>query len=62
MNLSKYPGPAAAPAFAALVESWSLAMEAENKSARTVVGYTESIDLMALWLLDRGHARRTRPT
>src|SRR4051812_10758670 len=57
VNLDKYPGLAQAPAFAALVSSWTLALEAENKSERTITGYTESIDLLARWLLDRGLAK-----
>jgi integrase/recombinase XerC len=57
VNLEKHPGLAQAPAFAALVESWILTLEAENKSERTIAGYTESIELLTRWLLDRGLAK-----
>jgi integrase/recombinase XerC len=39
------------PRFAALVDSWVLALEAENKSPTTVVNYTGSIDMLVRWLI-----------
>lgn len=47
------------PAFTALIDSWSLTMEAENKSPRTVGNYRETLDLFVRWLLD--HDRKIRP-
>jgi integrase/recombinase XerC len=43
----------------ALIASWELALEAENKSPRTVVNYRESLDLFTRWLVD--HQQPTDP-
>lgn len=43
-----------AAALNALIESWILALEAENKSDRTVDGYTEALALFTRWLVDEG--------
>jgi site-specific recombinase XerD len=40
------------PAFAALVSSWQLALEAENKSDRTRGNYGDSVELFTRWLAD----------
>ncbi len=40
------------PAFTALLDSWCLTLEAENKSPRTVDNYRSSLDLFVRWLLD----------
>lgn len=40
------------PAFTALLDSWTLTLEAENKSPRTVGNYRESLDLFVRWLID----------
>lgn len=45
-----------ANALRALAPSWVLAMEAENKSSKTVTNYGDSLELFARWLDDRGHA------
>lgn len=39
-----------ATALRALIPSWTLALEAENKSDRTVGGYHDSLELFARWL------------
>lgn len=39
-----------ATALRALIPSWTLALEAENKSRRTVGGYADSLELFARWL------------
>lgn len=44
-----------APAFTALISSWTLALEAEAKSDRTVGNYRESLDLFVRWLIDHDH-------
>jgi integrase/recombinase XerC len=44
-------------ALTALIESWELALEAENKSPRTVVNYHDTMTLFTTWLVDAG-----RPT
>lgn len=45
-----------ATALRALIPSWTLALEAENKSRRTVSGYGESLELLARWLEDTDRA------
>lgn len=42
------------PTLAALADSWALTLEAENKSARTVAIYTESVRYLADFLAERG--------
>ncbi|MCL8026293.1 tyrosine-type recombinase/integrase [Nocardioides bruguierae] len=44
-----------ATALRGLYPSWTLAMEAENKSPRTVRGYLDSLELFARWLEDNQH-------
>lgn len=39
-----------ARAIRALIDSWVITMEAENKAAKTVTGYTESMKLFCRWL------------
>lgn len=39
----------------ALVTSWTLAMESDNKSPRTIAGYRESLTLLGRWLLEHDH-------
>jgi site-specific recombinase XerD len=46
-----------APAFTALISSWTLALEAEAKSDRTVGNYGESLELFVRWLVDHDHPR-----
>lgn len=41
-----------ARAIRALMASWIITMEAENKSPKTVTGYTESVELFCRWLED----------
>jgi site-specific recombinase XerD len=40
------------PAFDALVSSWQLALEADNKSDRTIGNYGDSVELFTRWLAD----------
>lgn len=42
----------ALPAFAPLLNSWELALEAENKSERTIGNYLEALDLFTRWLVE----------
>lgn len=42
----------ARPLFTALIDSWELALQAENKSVKTVTGYRESMELFVRWLED----------
>jgi site-specific recombinase XerD len=44
-------------ALTALVDSWELALEAENKSPRTVLNYRDTLELLTRWLVDNN-----RPT
>lgn len=41
-------------ALTALVDSWVLALEAENKSDRTIANYHEALTLLGRWLVDEG--------
>lgn len=43
-----------APLYRALIGSWTLAMDAENKAPRTVEGYTETLGLFVRWLAEHG--------
>lgn len=44
-----------AHALNALIESWLLALDAENKSDRTIENYAEGMRLLTRWLVDEGH-------
>jgi site-specific recombinase XerD len=39
----------------ALTESWTLTLEAEAKSPRTVGNYRDSLELFVRWLVDGDH-------
>lgn len=39
-----------------LLESWTIAMEAERKSPKTVEGYRDSVTQLADWLASTGHS------
>lgn len=41
--------------FGGLLDSWQLALEATNKSPRTVENYTEGVTRLATWLRDHDH-------
>jgi integrase/recombinase XerC len=41
-------------AFRALINSWELALSAEQKSPRTISNYLEALDLLTRWLVDEG--------
>lgn len=44
-----------AAALRALITSWTLALDAENKSPKTIGGYGDSLELLARWLEEEGH-------
>jgi site-specific recombinase XerD len=50
-----------ARAIRALMASWIISMEAENKSPRTVDNYTEAMRLFTRWLEDPDHDRPVDP-
>lgn len=43
-----------------LLESWTIALEAERKSPKTVEGYTASVTQLCDWLEDQGHSGSVR--
>lgn len=50
-----------ARALEALIRSWIITLEAENKAERTVGNYTESMRLLVRWLEDPDHDRPVAP-
>ncbi|MFJ7215070.1 tyrosine recombinase XerC [Amycolatopsis sp. NPDC098790] len=42
----------APPAWQALIDEWAMTLEAENKSPRTIRGYTDAVRFFHLWLAD----------
>jgi integrase/recombinase XerC len=55
-SLTTYPENRMADALAlnALIQSWLLALDAENKSDRTLDNYLEAMTLLTRWLVDEG--------
>lgn len=43
------------PPFDGLLDSWQLALEAANKSPRTLENYAEGVTRLHTWLVDHGH-------